>query len=61
MAEVVKMAMMLGHMAVTLRGDTEPAMKSCLQMISDARTRLGCSTKIEHAVPQGSFASRSQG
>ena len=53
--EVVKMATMLGHMAVTLRGDTEPAMKSCLQMISDARTRLGCSTKIEHAVPQGSL------
>ena len=53
--DIVKMAAMLGHQNVTLRGDSEPAMRACLQMVVEARSRLGNATKVEYAVPQGSL------
>ena len=53
--DIVKMAAMLGHQNVTLRGDSEPAMRACLQMVVEARSRLGNAAKVEYAVAQGSL------
>ena len=49
--EVVKLAAALEHNHLTIRGDSEPSIKSFLQAVSAARTRLGVATKVELAPP----------
>ena len=49
--ELVKMATLLGHTNLTIRGDSEPAIKSFLQVVSSSRTRMGVATKVELAPP----------
>ncbi|CAE7369187.1 unnamed protein product [Symbiodinium sp. CCMP2592] len=53
--EAVKMASLLGHTNLTLRGDSEPAMKAFMAAIVQARTRLGLATKVTYAAPDSSL------
>ena len=49
--EAVKMASSLGHVDLTLKADSEPAMKAFVKAVVDARTRLGLATKVTYAPP----------
>ena len=49
--EIVKFAAVLGHTHLTIRGDSEPSIKSFLQAVSAARARIGVATKVELAPP----------
>ena len=50
--ELTKLAAMLGHTNVVIRGDSEPAMKNFLRMVESTRTRLGVATTIEYVAPE---------
>ena len=47
--EICRVLMFLGHSEVTLRRDTEPAMKQLSDAVKLTRTRLGLTTHIEDA------------
>ena len=53
--EITKLATLLGHQDLSVRGDTEPSMTQLLKSISAVRSRLGQSTRIEHAPPESSL------
>ena len=55
MEEITKLASLLGHQDLSVRGDTEPSMTQLLKSISAVRSRLGQSTRIEHAPPESSL------
>ena len=53
--EITKLATLLGHQDLSVRGDTEPSMTQLLKSISAVRSRSGQPTRIEHAPPESSL------
>ena len=52
--EIVKMISVLGCTRVSLRHDTEPAMKQLVSAVQASRLRMGFSTDLEPVAPEPS-------